>query len=72
MRYADESNGKAANVKLKNKKSFTLLEVVFTITIIGILLAICLPVMSAIKLSAQKLKDQSNPKKLLMLPKPFT
>ncbi|MDR2371945.1 MAG: type II secretion system GspH family protein, partial [Puniceicoccales bacterium] len=36
------------------------LEVVFTITIIGILLAICLPVMSAIKLSAQKLKDVSN------------
>jgi hypothetical protein len=48
---------KRQNVK---NKSFTLLEIVFTITIIGILLAICLPAMSAIKLSAQKLKDQSN------------
>ncbi|MDR0741020.1 MAG: type II secretion system GspH family protein [Puniceicoccales bacterium] len=47
------------NVKIKNQ-SFTLLEIVFTITIIGILRAICLPVMSAIKLSAQKLKDVSN------------
>ncbi|MDR2371704.1 MAG: type II secretion system GspH family protein [Puniceicoccales bacterium] len=50
---------KRQSVKSKNK-SFTLLEIVFTITIIGILLAICLPVMSAIKLSAQKLKDASN------------
>ncbi|MDR2372420.1 MAG: type II secretion system GspH family protein [Puniceicoccales bacterium] len=47
------------NVKIKNQ-SFTLLEIVFTITIIGILLAICLPAMSAIKLSAQKVKDVSN------------
>jgi prepilin-type processing-associated H-X9-DG protein len=47
------------NVKYKNQ-SFTLMEIVFTITIIGILLAICLPVMSSIKLSAQKVKDQSN------------
>ncbi|MDR2372444.1 MAG: type II secretion system GspH family protein [Puniceicoccales bacterium] len=45
--------------KCKNQ-SFTLLEIVFTITIIGILLAIFLPAMSSIKLSAQKLKDASN------------
>jgi prepilin-type processing-associated H-X9-DG protein len=44
----------------KKKKSFTLLEIVFTIVIIGILLAIFLPVMSAVKLAAQKVKDQSN------------
>jgi type II secretory pathway pseudopilin PulG len=37
-----------------------LLEIVFTIVIIGILLAIFLPVMSSIKLAAQKVKDQSN------------
>ncbi|MDR0740914.1 MAG: hypothetical protein LBF34_04370 [Puniceicoccales bacterium] len=37
-----------------------MLEIVFIITIIGILLAICLPVMSSIKLSARKLKDVSN------------
>ncbi|MDR2371705.1 MAG: type II secretion system GspH family protein [Puniceicoccales bacterium] len=55
----NDKTTKRQNVKIKNK-SFTLLEIVFTITIIGILLAICLPVMSAIKLSAQKLKDQSN------------
>jgi type II secretory pathway pseudopilin PulG len=47
------------SVKSKNK-SFTLLEIVFTIVIIGILLAIFLPVMSSIKLTAQKIKDQSN------------
>jgi prepilin-type N-terminal cleavage/methylation domain-containing protein len=46
-------------VKSKNQ-AFTLLETVFAITIIGVLLAIFLPAMSAIKLSAQKLKDQSN------------
>jgi prepilin-type processing-associated H-X9-DG protein len=51
------------NVKIKNQ-SFTLLEIVFTITIIGVLLAICLPAMSAIKLSAQKLKDVSNLQKI--------
>jgi cell division protein FtsL len=50
---------KQQSVKSK-KKSFTLLEIVFTITIISILLAICLPVMSSIKLSARKLKDVSN------------
>jgi type II secretory pathway pseudopilin PulG len=47
------------NVKCKNK-SFTLVEIVFTLAIIGILLAIFLPATSAIKLSAQKVKDQSN------------
>jgi hypothetical protein len=47
------------SVKSKNK-SFTLLEIVFTIVIIGILLAIFLPVMSSIKFAAQKVKDQSN------------
>jgi prepilin-type processing-associated H-X9-DG protein len=45
-------------------KSFTLVEIVFTISIIGILLAILLPAMSAIKLSAQKVKDVSNLKKI--------
>jgi Tfp pilus assembly major pilin PilA len=51
-----------ANLRsVKNKrKSFTLVEIVFTIAIIGILLAIFLPAMSMIKLSAQKVKDQSN------------
>jgi prepilin-type processing-associated H-X9-DG protein len=47
------------SVKSKNK-SFTLLEIVFTIVIIGVLLAIFLPVMSSVKLAAQKVKDQSN------------
>ncbi|MDR2371647.1 MAG: type II secretion system GspH family protein [Puniceicoccales bacterium] len=51
---------KRQNVRNVKNKSFTLLEIVFTITIIGILLAICLPAMSAIKLNAQKVKDQSN------------
>jgi type II secretory pathway pseudopilin PulG len=51
--------------KVKSKsKSFTLVEIVFTISIIGILLAILLPAMSAIKLSAQKVKDVSNLKKI--------
>ncbi|MDR0740405.1 MAG: type II secretion system GspH family protein [Puniceicoccales bacterium] len=63
-KYINRVSSKPANVKLKNKKSFTLLEVVFTITIIGILLAIFLPVMSAIKLNAQKLKDTANLKKI--------
>ncbi|MDR2812555.1 MAG: prepilin-type N-terminal cleavage/methylation domain-containing protein, partial [Puniceicoccales bacterium] len=52
-------------VKGKSKsKSFTLVEIVFTISIIGILLAILLPAMSAIKVSAQKVKDVSNLKKI--------
>jgi prepilin-type N-terminal cleavage/methylation domain-containing protein len=57
---------KRQSVKSIESKSraFTLLETVFTITIIGILLAIFLPVMSAIKLSAQKLKDASNLQKV--------
>jgi prepilin-type processing-associated H-X9-DG protein len=46
------------------EKSFTLVEIVFTISIIGILLAILLPAMSAIKLSAQKVRDISNLKKI--------
>jgi competence protein ComGC len=52
------------NVKRKKKKSFTLVEVVFTISIIGILLAILMPAMSAIKLSAQKIQDVSHLKKI--------
>jgi type II secretory pathway pseudopilin PulG len=51
--------GNAEKGKSKSR-SFTLLEIVFTIVIIGILLAIFLPVMSSIKLAAQKVKDQSN------------
>ncbi|MDR1906911.1 MAG: hypothetical protein LBQ03_01685, partial [Puniceicoccales bacterium] len=38
--------------------------IVFTVSIIGILLAILLPAMSAIKLSAKKVKDVSNLKKI--------
>jgi competence protein ComGC len=57
-RQSDKAT-KRQSVKSKNK-SFTLLEIVFTIVIIGILLAIFLPVMSSIKLAAQKVKDQSN------------
>jgi prepilin-type N-terminal cleavage/methylation domain-containing protein/prepilin-type processing-associated H-X9-DG protein len=51
--------GNAEKGKSK-RRSFTLLEIVFTIVIIGILLAIFLPVISSIKLAAQKVKDQSN------------
>jgi competence protein ComGC len=54
-----QQSNKATSVKSKNK-SFTLLEIVFTIVIIGVLLALFLPVMSSIKLAAQKVKDQSN------------
>jgi hypothetical protein len=51
--------------KAKGKiKSFTLVEVVFTISIIGVLLAILMPAMSAIKLSAQKIQDVSHLKKI--------
>jgi type II secretory pathway pseudopilin PulG len=57
--------------KSKNK-SFTLLEIVFTIVIIGILLAIFLPVMSSIKLAAQKVKDQSNLKTIAAAWKTYT
>jgi Tfp pilus assembly protein FimT len=57
-RQSDKAT-KRQSVKSKNK-SFTLVEIVFTIVIIGILLAIFLPVMSSIKLSAQKVKDVSN------------
>jgi hypothetical protein len=59
--FAKRQNDK--NVKSKSR-AFTLLETVFTITIIGILLAIFLQVVSAIKLSAQKLKDASNLQKV--------
>jgi prepilin-type processing-associated H-X9-DG protein len=45
-------------------KSFTLVEIIFTISIVGILFAILLPAMSAIKLSAKKVKDMSNLKKI--------
>jgi type II secretory pathway pseudopilin PulG len=50
--------------KVKSKRSFTLVEVVFTISIIGVLLAILMPAMSAIKLSAQKIQDVSHLKKV--------
>ncbi|MDR0741087.1 MAG: prepilin-type N-terminal cleavage/methylation domain-containing protein [Puniceicoccales bacterium] len=60
----NKTSSKLANVKQKKKKSFTLVEIVFTIAIIGILLAIFLPAMSAIKLAAQKVKDQSNLRKI--------
>ncbi|MDR1303460.1 MAG: type II secretion system GspH family protein [Puniceicoccales bacterium] len=46
------------------KKSFTLVEIVFTISIIGILLAVLLPAMSAIKLGAKKVRDMSNLKRI--------
>jgi prepilin-type N-terminal cleavage/methylation domain-containing protein/prepilin-type processing-associated H-X9-DG protein len=49
---------------IKRKKAFTLVEIIFTISIIGILLAILLPAMGAIKLSAKKVKDMSNLKKI--------
>jgi hypothetical protein len=62
-RYGDIGS-KLANVKLKKKKSFTLVEVVFTISIIGILMAILLPAVSAVKLSAQKVRDISNLQKI--------
>jgi prepilin-type processing-associated H-X9-DG protein len=51
--------GNAEKGKSKSR-SFTLLEIVFAIVIIGVLLAIFLPVMSSIKLAAQRVKDQSN------------
>jgi type II secretory pathway pseudopilin PulG len=58
----NDKTTKRQNVRsVKSKKrSFTLLEIVFTIVIIGILLAIFLPAMSSIKLAAQKVKDASN------------
>ncbi|MDR1907113.1 MAG: prepilin-type N-terminal cleavage/methylation domain-containing protein [Puniceicoccales bacterium] len=49
---------------MEKRKSFTLVEIVFTVSIIGILLAILLPAMSAIKLSAKKVKDLSNLQKI--------
>ncbi|MDR2812208.1 MAG: prepilin-type N-terminal cleavage/methylation domain-containing protein [Puniceicoccales bacterium] len=52
------------NTGKSKSKSFTLVEIVFTISIIGILLAILLPAMSAIKLSAQKVRDVSNLKRI--------
>ncbi|MDR1366915.1 MAG: type II secretion system GspH family protein, partial [Puniceicoccales bacterium] len=60
----NDTSSKSANVKLKKKKSFTLVEIVFTISIIGILMAILLPAMSAAKLAAKKVKDVSNLKKI--------
>jgi uncharacterized membrane protein len=57
--------------KSKNK-SFTLLEIVFTIVIIGILRAIFLPAMSSIKLAVQKVKDQSNLKTIAAAWKEYT
>jgi prepilin-type processing-associated H-X9-DG protein len=55
---------KLANVKQKKKKSFTLVEVVFTISIIGILMSILLPAMNSAKLAAKKVKDVSNLQKI--------
>ncbi|MDR1366600.1 MAG: prepilin-type N-terminal cleavage/methylation domain-containing protein [Puniceicoccales bacterium] len=54
----------ARRESVKSKKSFTLVEVIFTISIIGILLAILLPAMDAIKFAARKVKDMSNLKKI--------
>jgi hypothetical protein len=63
-RQSDKATKRQSDKKVKSKKSFTLVEIVFTISIIGILLAILLPAMSAIKLSAKKVKDVSNLKKI--------
>ncbi|MDR2812725.1 MAG: prepilin-type N-terminal cleavage/methylation domain-containing protein [Puniceicoccales bacterium] len=66
-RNAEMQKCRNAEMQKKGKgksKSFTLVEIVFTISIIGILLAILLPAMSAIKLSAQKVKDVSNLQKI--------
>jgi prepilin-type processing-associated H-X9-DG protein len=70
----NDKTTKRQNVKnVENEsRAFTLLETVFTITIIGILLAIFLPVVSAIKLSAQKLKDASNLKTIAAAWKTYT
>ncbi|MDR1366669.1 MAG: type II secretion system GspH family protein [Puniceicoccales bacterium] len=54
---------KSTNRKNKNK-SFTLVEVVFTISIIGILMAIIMPAVSSAKLGTQKVRDISNLKKI--------
>jgi competence protein ComGC len=70
--HDSEISRQSADVKPKKKKSFTLLEIVFTIVIIGILLAIFLPVMSAVKLAAQKVKDQSNLKTIAEAWKEYT
>jgi prepilin-type processing-associated H-X9-DG protein len=68
----NESSSKSTNVKQKKKKSFTLLEIVFTIVIIGILLAIFMPVISSIKLAAQKVRDVSNLKTIATAWKTYT
>ncbi|MDR0418508.1 MAG: prepilin-type N-terminal cleavage/methylation domain-containing protein [Puniceicoccales bacterium] len=49
---------------VKSRKSFTLVEIIFTISIIGILLTILLPAVHSIKLAAKKTKDISNLKKI--------
>jgi type II secretory pathway pseudopilin PulG len=71
MRHGD-INSKLVNIKQKRKESFTLVEIVFTIAIIGILLAIFLPAMSTIKLAAQKVKDQSHLKTIAGAWKTYT
>jgi hypothetical protein len=48
----------------KSKKSFTFVEIVFRISVIGILLAILLPGMNPIKLAATSVKDMSNEKNI--------
>ncbi|MDR2812550.1 MAG: prepilin-type N-terminal cleavage/methylation domain-containing protein [Puniceicoccales bacterium] len=63
-RSAEVQKCRSAEKGKSKSKSFTLVEIVFTISIIGILLAILLPAMSAIKLSAQKVRDVSNLKKI--------
>ncbi|MDR2372115.1 MAG: type II secretion system GspH family protein [Puniceicoccales bacterium] len=47
-------------MKQKKKKSFALVEIVFTIVIIGILLAIFLPAMSTVKLAAKNRRRLEN------------
>jgi prepilin-type processing-associated H-X9-DG protein len=63
-RNAEMQKCRNAEKGKSKSKSFTLVEIVFTISIIGILLAILLPAMSAIKLSAKKVKDISNLKRI--------
>jgi Mg2+/citrate symporter len=55
---------KRKNVKSKRKKTYTRVVVVFTISIIGILLTLLMPAMSAIRLGAQKVQDVSHLKKV--------
>jgi type II secretory pathway pseudopilin PulG len=48
----------------KSRKSFTFVEIVFQISVIGILLAILLPGMNPMRLAATSVKDMSNLKNI--------